>query len=113
MPQSQRFNESIAAGASADLLDGKALQDVDRRFTNGATLTVYASQDTGDGNLTVSVGTDTPVQTTAPNVRTDSVTNMNEDMIGQFRVAPGDRIRMNANNTGAGATEFRIFLTLS
>ena len=112
MPQSQRFNQSIAAAGVADLLDGRALQDVDRRFTRGAYVTIYASQDTGDGVLTVSVGTDTPVQSTSPNVRATAVTNQNEDMIGQFFVSPGDRIRMNANNPGAGATEFRVLMTV-
>lgn len=110
MPQSQRFNQSVAIGGSADLLDGRALQDVDRRFTRGATVTLYTSQDTGDGTVSVSVGTDTPIQTTTPNVRTAAVTNQQEDLIGSFFVSPGDRIRMSANNPGAGATEFRVLM---
>lgn len=112
MPQSQRFTQSVGIGASADLLDGRALQDVDRRFTNGAYMTVYASQDTGDGLLSVSVGTDTPIQQSSPNVRATALVVQNEDMLGQFFVSPGDRIRMNASNPGAGATAFNVLITI-
>lgn len=108
--QSQRFNQTVGIGATADLLDGRALQDVDKRMVRGANLTVYMSQDTGDGTVSVSVGTDTPIQLTTPNVRTAATTNQQEDFIGSFFVGPGDRIRMTANNPGAGATEFRVLL---
>ena len=111
MPQSQRFNQTVNAGVTTDLLQNRALQDVDSRFTNGAYMTVYASQDQTDGQLNVSIGTDTPIQPTTPNTRADSVVNQNEDMIGQFFIKPGDRIRMNATG-GAATTAFRVTVSV-
>lgn len=109
MPNTQRFNQSLAAGAAADLLTGRALQDAPA-WPRGAYRSVYASQDTGDGVVAVSVGTDTPIQESSPNVRTAVEVNQDMDLLGQFYIRPGDRIRMNANNPGAGATEFRILV---
>lgn len=108
--QSQTFVQSVAAGATVDLLENRTLADVDRRF-KVATVSVAATQDTGDATLTASVGTDSPIQSSAPNTNANTV-NMRDDALGQFRVEGGDRIRLFCTNSGAGATIVRVMITI-
>lgn len=108
--QSQTFVQPVAIGATVDLLENRTLADIDRRFSL-ATVSIAATQDTGDATITASVGTDSPIQSSAPNTNATSV-NMRDDALGQFRVQGGDRIRLFCTNAGAGVTTVRVMITI-
>lgn len=101
MPISQKFNVTVAAGVTQDVLVGRAIQDAP---PFPATRRIFATMSAADGLVSASVGTDTPLQDSSPNVRATAEINVNMDEIGSFMLKPGDRIRMPAFGGAAGVT---------
>lgn len=104
-----RKNVSVLTGAKTD----NQVQGSDIEFLDGPwLLTLFATQDTGDGNITLRNGSrQTIASEGVPNVNANAVVNTQQDMLVQSVLVQNAHIILTLDNSaGAGATEFRVLL---
>jgi hypothetical protein len=104
-----RKNVTVGAGTKVD----NQVQGSDIEFLDGPwLLTLFATEDTGDGVLTLRNGSRQTIASEAlPNVNTNAVVNTQQDMLAQSVLVQNAHVILSLDNSaGSGDTEFRILL---
>lgn len=105
------FRRNISVGIGA--VNENAVQGSDIEFLDGPWLvTLFATQDTADGLITLRNGSRQTVTSKAsPNLNANAVVNTQQDMIIQSVLVQNAHLILTLDNAaGAAATEFRILL---
>lgn len=114
MAQSQKFSVSIPAGTTVDVMAGRAIQEVDKRFgRTGANVSIFATAAATGLQISAGVGVDVPIQPSEPNVVAGGVVDTNKDLVGSFRAQGGDLLRLPVTSTAIAAVVISVLVVIS